>query len=96
MRPLHTFYITWNIYGSSFMESEMSALLVQLNWVAIIVAAIAVLIVGFVWYLPPLFGRRWAGLVKQYGRPFADNPMLDPMQPANPLTPLSSPWPSSC
>ncbi len=66
----------------------MLAPLSQLNWLAVVVAAVAAMVIGFVWYLPPLFGRRWTALVKGYGRPFADNPKLDPMQPANPLMPM--------
>lgn len=62
----------------------------QLNWLSIVVATITALVIGFIWYLPPFFGTRWAGLVKGYGRPFTDNPTLDPMQPANPLAPLGS------
>jgi hypothetical protein len=30
------------------------------NWLAVIVAAVAGIIVGFAWYAPPVFGRRWA------------------------------------
>ena len=30
------------------------------NWVAVIVAAVAGIIVGFVWYAPQVLGRRWA------------------------------------
>jgi hypothetical protein len=30
------------------------------NWVAVIVATVAGIIIGFVWYAPPVFGRRWA------------------------------------
>jgi hypothetical protein len=30
------------------------------NWVAVIVAAVAGIIVGFIWYAPQVFGRRWA------------------------------------
>jgi hypothetical protein len=66
----------------------MPALLTQLNWLAVIAAIVAAMIIGFIWYLPPLFGRRWAGLVKTYGRPYGDDPNLDPMQPANPLAPM--------
>jgi hypothetical protein len=51
-------------------------------------AAIGALVVGFIWYLPPLFGTRWAALVKSYGKPFAEDPKLDPMKPANPFTPM--------
>jgi hypothetical protein len=30
------------------------------NWIAVIGAAVAGIIVGFIWYAPPVFGRRWA------------------------------------
>jgi hypothetical protein len=30
------------------------------NWLAVIVAAVAGIVVGFVWYAPPVFGRRWS------------------------------------
>jgi hypothetical protein len=30
------------------------------NWLAVIVAAAAGIVIGFVWYAPPVFGRRWA------------------------------------
>lgn len=60
----------------------MSALFTQINWLAVIVAGIAALLIGFVWYLPPTFGTRWAGFVKRYtGLSDAD------LMPANiPLT----------
>jgi hypothetical protein len=60
----------------------MFALLPQVNFVAVIVASLAALIVGFVWYLPPTFGKSWATFVKQYtGLSDAD------LMPANiPLT----------
>lgn len=38
----------------------MSLDFASVNWVAVIVAAVAGIIVGFVWYAPPVFGRRWA------------------------------------
>jgi hypothetical protein len=66
----------------------MSLLLTQINWLAVIIAGLAALVIGFIWYLPPLFGRPWAHLVKAYGRPYGDDPTLDPMQPANPFTPM--------
>jgi hypothetical protein len=34
--------------------------LANVNWLAVIVAAVAGIIVGFAWYAPPAFGRRWA------------------------------------
>lgn len=30
------------------------------NWVAVIVATVAGIIIGFIWYAPPVLGRRWA------------------------------------
>ena len=30
------------------------------NWLAVIVAAVAGIIIGFAWYAPPVFGGRWA------------------------------------
>ena len=36
------------------------------NWVAVIAAAVANVVIGFVWYAPQVFGRRWAALS---GRP---------------------------
>lgn len=36
---------------------------VQMNWVAIIVAAFVAFVGGAIWYSPVLFARRWAALV---------------------------------
>src|SRR4029078_7856929 len=33
------------------------------NWLAVVVAAIAALVIGTVWYLPAVFGNRWAALI---------------------------------
>ena len=33
------------------------------NWVAVIAATVAAVVVGFVWYLPQVFGRRWAASI---------------------------------
>jgi hypothetical protein len=38
----------------------------QLNWLAILAAAVAALVIGFIWYLPPTFGTLWAKFVKAY------------------------------
>jgi hypothetical protein len=32
----------------------------ELNWVAVVVAAVATIVIGFVWYMPQVFGERWA------------------------------------
>ena len=52
----------------------------QTNMVAVLLAGVAALVVGFVYYLPPLFGTIWAGHVKRYsGLSDAD---LMPVNPA--------------
>ena len=38
----------------------MSLDFADVNWVAVIIAAVAGIVVGFVWFAPPVFGRRWA------------------------------------
>jgi hypothetical protein len=38
----------------------------DLNWAAVVVAALAAFAVGFVWYAPPVFGKYWAGQVSRY------------------------------
>lgn len=30
------------------------------NWLAVIVAAVVGIVIGIIWYAPPVFGRRWA------------------------------------
>jgi hypothetical protein len=62
----------------------MFTLLTQINWLAVIVASVAALVIGIIWYLPPTFGARWAGFVTGYtGLSDAD------LMPANiPLTML--------
>jgi hypothetical protein len=30
------------------------------NWIAVVIAAVVGLVIGFVWYAPQVFGRRWA------------------------------------
>jgi hypothetical protein len=32
------------------------------SWLAVIVAAIANIVIGFIWYLPQVFGSRWSAL----------------------------------
>lgn len=46
------------------------------NWVAVIVAAAANIVIGFVWYLPQVFGTRWAALA---GRPLPSVGGVPPM-----------------
>jgi ABC-type dipeptide/oligopeptide/nickel transport system permease subunit len=40
-------------------EAESLDTLGELNWLAVILAAIAFLALGAVWYAPPVFGRAW-------------------------------------
>ncbi len=37
---------------------------VQINWVAVLLAAVASMVVGAVWYAKPVFGTMWGKLVK--------------------------------
>lgn len=46
-----------------------------LNWVAVVLAAVAILVVGFIWYLPQVFGTRWAALA---GRPLPQVAQVPP------------------
>lgn len=32
----------------------------NVDWLAVIIAAVVGLVIGFIWYAPPVFGRRWA------------------------------------
>ena len=68
----------------------MLALLTQINWLAIIVAGLAALIIGFVWYLPPAFGLRWGNLIKSYAH-LSDAEL----NPRNPL-PILGAWFVGC
>lgn len=45
------------------------------NWLAVIIAAVANVVIGTVWYLPQVFGKQWAALT---GREInaSPNPML--------------------
>ena len=35
----------------------------QINWLAVLLAFIASLAVGFVWYMPPVLGNRWMAAI---------------------------------
>jgi hypothetical protein len=38
----------------------------QINFLAVLVSAIVAFVLAFLWYMPPVFGLRWAALTKQY------------------------------
>jgi hypothetical protein len=38
----------------------------DIEWVAVVVAAVAGFAVGSVWFAPPVFGNYWAGHVSRY------------------------------
>jgi hypothetical protein len=43
----------------------------ELNWIAVTVAAVSSLVLGAVWYAPPLFGKKWmalAGLTEEQAK----------------------------
>lgn len=37
----------------------------NVNWVEVLVAAVAAVVIGFIWYMPMVFGRRWAASIGQ-------------------------------
>lgn len=37
---------------------------VQINWLAVVLATLSSMIVGSIWYAKPVFGEKWAKLVK--------------------------------
>ena len=48
----------------------------DVNWVAVVVAAVAQIVIGFIWYLPQVFGTRWAAAT---GRPLPSAGQIPPM-----------------
>jgi hypothetical protein len=38
--------------------------MVEINWLAVLLATIASMIVGSIWYMPPAFGKVWMKLAK--------------------------------
>ncbi|MEP7379845.1 MAG: DUF1761 domain-containing protein [Chloroflexota bacterium] len=46
-----------------------------LNWVAVIVAAVVGMVVGIIWYMPMVFGKRWSDSV---GRPLPSMTSMNP------------------
>ena len=41
----------------------------QINYLAVLVAGVCHMVVGLVWFQPPLFGRAWVALTKQELKP---------------------------
>lgn len=37
---------------------------VEVNWLAVVLAALSTMVVGFIWYAKPVFGNTWMSLVK--------------------------------
>jgi hypothetical protein len=37
--------------------------ILQINWLAVLLAFIATMAVGFIWYLPAVFGNRWMAAI---------------------------------
>jgi hypothetical protein len=49
----------------------------QLNWLAIFVAAVSTMVVGFLWYSPLLFAKAWA---REMGYDMNDKAKMDEMK----------------
>jgi uncharacterized protein DUF1761 len=50
------------------------ALSFAVNWVGVIVATIALLVIGFVWFMPNVFGNRWIALMGRPGEQLRPGP----------------------
>ena len=50
------------------------ALSFAVNWVGVIVGNIALLIIGFVWFMPNVFGDRWIALMGRPGEQLRPGP----------------------
>lgn len=58
------------------MANNLTNLLTNVSWVGVIVATVAGVVIGFLWYSPQAFGRRWAsgaGITLPSGMP---SPMI--------------------
>lgn len=42
--------------------------MIELNWIAIILATLSTMVVGSIWYSPNVFGRRWQKLARIKGQ----------------------------
>ncbi len=61
-------------------------MLPAVNFLAVLAAAVVALIVGFVYYLPPLMGLRWGNMIKSYAHLTDED-----INPQNPL-PILGKW----
>ena len=50
------------------------ALSFAVNWVGVIVGNVALLIIGFVWFMPKVFGDRWIALMGRPGEQLKPGP----------------------
>jgi hypothetical protein len=50
------------------------ALSFAVNWVGVIVGNIALLVIGFVWFMPKVFGDRWIALMGRPGEQLKPGP----------------------
>lgn len=50
------------------------ALSFAVNWVAVIAGNVALLIIGFVWFMPKVFGDRWIALMGRPGEQLTPGP----------------------
>ena len=50
------------------------ALSLAVNWVGVIVGNVALLIIGFVWFMPNVFGDRWIALMGRPGEQLRPGP----------------------
>ena len=49
----------------------------NLNWIEVIVGAVVAVVIGFIWYMPMVFGRRWASAIgRELPGPGAVSPQI--------------------
>ena len=65
-------------------------MLTSFDLVRAFAGALAALVFGFVWYLPPVFGNRWGKLIQAYTR--LGEAELNPKNP----TPIIAAWFVGC
>lgn len=58
----------------------------EVNFLHVLLAGIAALVVGVIWYMPPIMGKRWANYVNQY----VGIPEGELLAPGNPLRQIGS------
>jgi hypothetical protein len=60
--------------GRAHGGKALVALSFAVNWVGVIVGNVALLVIGFVWFMPNVFGNRWIALMGRPGEQLRPGP----------------------